>query len=106
VERTLRSGRKEALLEGTHDPRDAGRGETYRDDMEESPSGRLTVELTHAEARLVVAALRQFEPYWPSDIDDMSRAELLAGIRQGIAHVRTVLDPAAEPTPQTPAPDS
>jgi hypothetical protein len=74
--------------------------------MEDSPSGRLTIELTPGEARLVVAALRQFEPYWPSDIDDMSRAELLAGIRQGIAHVRTVLDPAAEPTPQTPAPDS
>jgi hypothetical protein len=46
---------------------------------------------------LIVAALRQFEPFWPSDMDDMGRAELLAGIRQGIEHVTAVIDPANAP---------
>jgi hypothetical protein len=62
--------------------------------MTESPSDRIAVEITVAEARLIVAALRQFEPFWPSDMDDLSRVELLAEIRQGIERVRTTLDPA------------
>ena len=49
------------------------------------------------QAKLIVAALRRFEPFWPSDMDDMSRAELLAGIRQGVEHVVTVLDQADAP---------
>lgn len=51
----------------------------------------MSVELTDDEAKLVIAALRQFEPYWPSDMDDLSRVDLLAGIRQAIAHVTTSL---------------
>lgn len=59
---------------------------------------RITVELSTTEAKLIVAALRQFEPFWPSGMDDMGRAELLAGIREGIERVVTALDPAAAPT--------
>jgi hypothetical protein len=58
---------------------------------------RIAVEFTIAEAKLIVAALRQFEPFWRSDMDDMGRAELLAGIRQGIEHVSAVIDPANAP---------
>ena len=61
--------------------------------MSDGPSERIAVEFTIAEAKLIVAALRQFEPFWPSDMDDMSRAELLAGIRQAVEHVASVLDP-------------
>jgi hypothetical protein len=66
--------------------------------MTEGPSDRIAVEFTIAEAKLIVAAIRQFEPFWPPDMDDMSRAELLAGIREGIEHVTQVLDPAHAPT--------
>jgi hypothetical protein len=59
--------------------------------MTEDASGLIAVELTPDEARLVVAALRQFEPYWPSDMDDLSRVELLAGIHRGIEHVTEAL---------------
>jgi hypothetical protein len=55
--------------------------------MADESSHHIAVELTPDEARLIVAALRRFEPYWPSDLDEMSRAELLTGIRQGIEHV-------------------
>jgi hypothetical protein len=66
--------------------------------MTESSSETIAVEVTVAEAKLIVAALRQFEPFWPSDLDDMSRTELLAGIRLGIEHIRGQLDPGAGPT--------
>jgi hypothetical protein len=62
--------------------------------MTQGSSDRIAVELTVAEARMTVAALRQFEPYWPADMDDMGRGELLAGIRQGIERVAGLLDPA------------
>ena len=71
-------------------------GYTFKD-MTEGASDRITVEFTTAEAKLIVAALRRFEPFWPSDMDDMSRAELLAGIRQGVEQVVTVLDQADAP---------
>jgi hypothetical protein len=57
------------------------------------------VELTSAEAKLVIAALRQFEPYWPSDLDDLGQTELLTGIRGAIDHVTTSLD-ASDLTPR------
>jgi hypothetical protein len=76
--------------------RDTSAGYNLRD-MTEVPSGRIAVEFTTAEAKLIVAALRQFEPFWRSDMDDMGRAELLAGIRQGIEHVSAVIDPANAP---------
>jgi hypothetical protein len=66
--------------------------------MTENPSDRIAVEVTFKEARVIVAALRQFEPFWPSDMDDMDRVELLTEIRQGIEHVRAVLDQAQAPT--------
>lgn len=66
--------------------------------MTEPTPGRIAVEFTPTEATLIVAALRQFEPFWPSDMDDMSRAELLDGIRQGIERVVSALDPAEAPT--------
>jgi hypothetical protein len=66
--------------------------------MTESPHGHIAVEFTTAEAKLVVAALRQFEPFWPHDMDDMTRAELLVGIGQGIEHLASELDPEHTPT--------
>jgi len=64
-------------------------------------SAKLTVELTPDEAKLIVAALRQFEPFWPSDMDDMGRAELLTGIRAGIEHVVEALDAPRASAPET-----
>lgn len=52
----------------------------------------VSIDLTPAEAKLVIAALRQFEPYWPSDMDAMDRADLLDGIRRAIEHVRSSLE--------------
>jgi hypothetical protein len=66
--------------------------------MTGGPTDRIAVEFTIAEAKLIVAALRQFERFWPSDLDDLGRAELLAGIRKGIEHVATVIDSANAPT--------
>jgi hypothetical protein len=54
-------------------------------------------QLTTAEAKIIVAALRQFEPYWPADMDDMSRAELLAEIRLAIDRVAGLLQPGVAP---------
>jgi len=64
----------------------------YLESMTNGSSNLIAVELTPDEARLIVAALQQFEPFWPADMDDMSRAELLTGIRQGIEHVVEALD--------------
>jgi hypothetical protein len=66
--------------------------------MTEAPSDRIAVEFTTVEAKLIVAALRQFEPFWPHDMNEMSRAELLAGIRQEITHLAGQLDPEHAPT--------
>jgi hypothetical protein len=52
---------------------------------------QVSVDLTPEEARLVVVALRQFEPCWPSDMDALTRSELLAGIRVAIDHVTASL---------------
>jgi hypothetical protein len=60
--------------------------------MSETTSDQVTVELTQDEAKLVIAALRQFEPYWPSDMDELSRTELLTGIRTAIGHITTTLN--------------
>ncbi|HEY3528475.1 MAG TPA: hypothetical protein VGK78_04950 [Nocardioides sp.] len=59
--------------------------------MSESAAERVSVDLTPDEARLVIASLQQFEPYWPSEMDELSRAELLAGIRAAMDHVTTSL---------------
>lgn len=59
--------------------------------MPDSAPDPISVELTADEARLIVAALQQFEPYWPSDLDDLGRAELLAELREGVEHVLGVL---------------
>jgi hypothetical protein len=61
--------------------------------MTEGAAGRVSVELTMDEARLVVAALRQLEPYWPDHTDEMSRAEMLADIRRAIDHVTAAARP-------------
>jgi hypothetical protein len=52
---------------------------------------RVSVDLTPDEARLVIVALRQFEPFWPPDLDELTRSELLAGIRVAIDHVTASL---------------
>jgi len=59
--------------------------------MADTDSEQVSVELSSDEARLVVAALRQFEPYWPSDMDDLDRIELLAEIRAAIVRVSSQL---------------
>ena len=59
--------------------------------MSEPTSDPVAVELTQDEAKLVIAALRQFEPYWPSDMDEMSRVELLSGIRTAIDRITTTV---------------
>jgi hypothetical protein len=60
--------------------------------MSGSGAERVSIELTPDEAKLMIAALRQFEPYWPSEMDDLTRADLLAGIRVAIDHVTTSLE--------------
>ena len=52
---------------------------------------RVTVALTPDEARLVVAALRQYEPYWPSGTDEATRRKLLADIRGAIDRIAAAL---------------
>lgn len=59
--------------------------------MGESDTERVSIALTPDEAKLVIAALRRFEPYWPADMDDLTRMELLAGIREAINRVTTSL---------------
>ena len=59
--------------------------------MSEGASDRVSIELTADEARIVIAALQQFEPFWPSEMDDLSRADLLAGIRVAIDRVTSSL---------------
>jgi hypothetical protein len=61
--------------------------------MSETASDHVSVELTRDEAKLVIAALRQFEPYWPSDMDELTRGELLEGIRSAIGSITTTLNP-------------
>jgi hypothetical protein len=52
---------------------------------------RMSVDLTPDEARLVIVALRQFQPFWPADMDALTRSEMLAGIRVAIDHVTASL---------------
>jgi hypothetical protein len=66
--------------------------------MAQGESDHIAVELTPAEAKLIIAALRRFEPYWPSDMDDLGRTELLAEIREGVEHVLEVLKVDAAPS--------
>jgi hypothetical protein len=63
--------------------------------MTADPSDPIVVALTAEEAMLVLAALRQFEPYWPADLDDLGRGELLAQVRLAIQHVRSTIATAA-----------
>lgn len=59
--------------------------------MDGSDTERVSIALTPDEAKLVIAALRQFEPYWPADMNDLTRTELLAGVRLAIDRVATSL---------------
>ena len=59
--------------------------------MSGNPAERVPVDLTPDEARLVIAALRQFEPFWPTDMDELTRSELLADLRGAIDHVTASL---------------
>jgi predicted DNA-binding transcriptional regulator YafY len=63
----------------------------YRRMMSGTDTDRVSISLTPDEAKLVIAALRQFEPYWPSDMDDSTRTDLLAGFRVAIDRVTTAL---------------
>jgi hypothetical protein len=60
---------------------------------DERGSDGVVLELTTHEAMIVVAALRQFEPYWPSDSPEPSRVALLADIRGAIDHLVQTLQP-------------
>jgi hypothetical protein len=59
--------------------------------MSDNLAERVSVDLTPDEARLVIVALRQFEPFWPADMDELTRSELLAGIRVAIDQVTASL---------------
>ena len=58
---------------------------------------RVQLDLTAREASLVVAALRQFEPYWPAQETPQSQAQLLADLREAIDHILATLQPTARP---------
>jgi hypothetical protein len=54
------------------------------------PSGsdaHLLIDLTPEEAMTVLAALRQYEPYWPSGESACDVAERLANLRESIMSV-------------------
>lgn len=59
--------------------------------MDEPNTSPAVLELSPDEAAIVAAALRQFEPYWPADTNDLSRAELLDNIRTAIDDVTSRL---------------
>ncbi|HEV7212128.1 MAG TPA: hypothetical protein VGN47_10500 [Blastococcus sp.] len=59
--------------------------------MSDDLAERVSVDLTPDEVRLVIAALRQFEPFWPADLNASTRSELLADIRVAIDHVTASL---------------
>lgn len=61
--------------------------------MDENVTNHIHVDLTSEEATLIVAALRQFEPYWPADTDEVSRTELLAEIRRAVEHLTLATRP-------------
>jgi hypothetical protein len=61
------------------------------DDSDDPHDPHIVLELTPDEATIVAAALRQFEPYWPTDLSDLTRVELLAGIRAAIDGIREQL---------------
>jgi hypothetical protein len=63
--------------------------------MNTDPGDRITIALSDEEAMLVLAALRQFEPYWPGDLDDLARDELLARVRASLEHIRATISWAA-----------
>jgi hypothetical protein len=48
---------------------------------------QVTITLSADEARIVVAALRQFEPYWPADIDERDLADLLHVVQRAVGRV-------------------
>ncbi|MCW2778179.1 MAG: hypothetical protein JWN17_1904 [Frankiales bacterium] len=52
--------------------------------MSGNPGANVSIDVTPDEATLIIAALRQFEPFWPSDMDALTHAELLAGIRSAV----------------------
>jgi hypothetical protein len=67
------------------------------DEASEHPD-RLRIELTTGDALIVMAAVRQFEPYWPSALSDGRRIELLADTREAVERIiRTLTDAAGEP---------
>lgn len=66
-------------------------GSAYRRMMNGIETERVSIALTHDEAKLVIAALRRFEPYWPAGMDELSRIDLLAGIREAIDRVTSSL---------------
>jgi hypothetical protein len=63
--------------------------------MTTDPGDRITIGLTDEEAMLVLAALKQFEPHWPGDLDDLARQELLARVRGALEHIRATISRAA-----------
>jgi hypothetical protein len=63
--------------------------------MTADPGDRIAIGLSDEEAMLVLAALKQFEPYWPGDLDDLGREELLAQVRVAIEHIQATIRMAA-----------
>ena len=67
--------------------------------MSAARTDRLTLELSSAEALIVVSALRQFEPYrWPGDVDGAQQlSRLAADIKALLSTLQSGLAAAAPP---------
>lgn len=63
--------------------------------MTESSAGDLCVLLTPEEALTILAALRQYEPYWPANEEPARVAERLRNLRMDIASVTAKIRAAA-----------
>jgi hypothetical protein len=56
---------------------------------------RLQVELTTGDALIVLAAVRQFEPYWSAGLSEPGRIALLADTREAVERIIRTLSEAA-----------
>jgi hypothetical protein len=69
-----------------------GLGRNIISAMSEGECDRVTVELTAAEAELIVAAVRRYQPTWPTGLDARGRMDHLTRTRLDVEHVVELLD--------------
>jgi hypothetical protein len=66
--------------------------------MPESSAEDLCIFLTPEQALTILAALRQYEPYWPANEEPARIAERLRNLRMDIASVTAKIQAAAAAT--------